>query len=140
MNTLSILIYLIDIISNIRVVLIIMACIGSIYLIMCWINRSVTGAMVFSNDMPSTARPDGTRDYLSWKMAVERTQNKKAYFITLLLVALVCIIPAQKTIYMIAASQMGEVVINTPEAQEIFSGLKDIIKEQIDEYRPSKKE
>lgn len=37
-------------------------------------------------------------------------------------------VPSRQTIYMIAASESGEMIVNTPEAKEIFIDLRQIIK------------
>ena len=42
-------------------------------------------------------------------------------------------VPSSHTIYLIAASEAGETVINNPEAREIFNDLKTIIKGKIKE-------
>jgi len=55
------------------------------------------------------------------------------YFITPLMVIFVitfAIAPSQKTIYLMAGSEIGEDVINTPEAQQV----KDILKKYLDEF------
>lgn len=45
------------------------------------------------------------------------------------------LIPSQNTVYMIAASEMGETVITNPQSQEIFNDLKDIINLQLDSLK-----
>lgn len=44
--------------------------------------------------------------------------------------------PSKETILLIAASEMGETVVKTPEAQEIFSDLKTILKKQLEGLNP----
>lgn len=41
-------------------------------------------------------------------------------------------VPSRQTILMIAASEMGEAVVKTPEAQEVFGDLKVILKKQLE--------
>ena len=41
------------------------------------------------------------------------------------------VIPSTKTIYMIAASEMGETVVKSPDTQEALSDLKAIIKKRL---------
>jgi len=43
------------------------------------------------------------------------------------------LIPDQNTIYLIAGSEAGEYVVNTPEAQEILNDVHKIIKLQLKE-------
>lgn len=44
--------------------------------------------------------------------------------------------PSTTTIYMIAASEAGETVIQSPEAREVFNDLKTIIKSKLKEQLP----
>lgn len=41
------------------------------------------------------------------------------------------LIPSKQTIYMIAASEMGETVINSPETKKMFDLLKSKVEEQL---------
>lgn len=41
------------------------------------------------------------------------------------------LIPSRETFYLIAGSELGEQVIKTPEAQEIFNDIRKVIKQQI---------
>jgi hypothetical protein len=45
---------------------------------------------------------------------------------------LFCLIPSSETIYKIAASEIGETVVTSPEAKELYEDLKAIIKKQVD--------
>lgn len=49
-------------------------------------------------------------------------------------------IPAKQTMYMIAASEMGEMVVQTEQAQEVFSELKDTVIHQLRSVRGVKGE
>jgi hypothetical protein len=44
-------------------------------------------------------------------------------------------IPSSTTVYMIATSEAGEMVVNTPEAKEIMSDLKEILNIQLDKLK-----
>ncbi|WP_146097127.1 hypothetical protein [Brucella oryzae] len=57
-------------------------------------------------------------------------------FMTMIAVSGAVLIPAKETIYLIAASEAGEVVVKSDEAKEIMSGLRDIIKDQIAQNLP----
>lgn len=57
-------------------------------------------------------------------------------FVTVFAAAGAILIPSKDTIYLIAASEAGEVVVKSDEAKEIMSGLRDIIKEQIAQNLP----
>jgi hypothetical protein len=41
------------------------------------------------------------------------------------------LIPSRQTIYLIAGSEVGEMVVKTPEAKEIFNDIRTVIKQQI---------
>lgn len=56
-------------------------------------------------------------------------------FVTVMLGLTAAIIPSSETIYMIAASQAGELVVNTPEAQEVANDLYEILKQQLEELK-----
>lgn len=44
---------------------------------------------------------------------------------------ILAIVPSKQTFYLIAGSELGEQVIATPEAREVFNDIKTIIKQQI---------
>ena len=46
-----------------------------------------------------------------------------------------CNAPDQKTIYMIAASEMGEAVVTTEAGQEVFNELKDTVMYQLQQLQ-----
>jgi len=48
------------------------------------------------------------------------------------------LIPSKETIYMIAGSQAGEFVVNTPEGKEILGDIKEVIKHQLEELKGKK--
>lgn len=52
--------------------------------------------------------------------------------VTILFFAAV-LIPSRETIYLIAGSQAGEYVVNTPEAQEILNDIHAVIRAQLSE-------
>ncbi len=55
---------------------------------------------------------------------------------TLVLTLLWAAIPSKDTIYLIAGSEAGEFVVNTPEAREILNGVKEVIQLQIEDLKP----
>lgn len=44
-----------------------------------------------------------------------------------------CAIPSSSTVYMIAASEAGEAVMQTPDAQEMMGDVKTLIKKRLRE-------
>jgi len=59
-----------------------------------------------------------------------------AAFVGLLFASL---IPSSRTIYMIAGSEAGEMIVTSPEAKEIFNDLKSIIKSKLKDELGEKK-
>lgn len=39
--------------------------------------------------------------------------------------------PSKDTIYLIAGSEIGETVVKTPEAQQMFSDIREVIQQQL---------
>ncbi len=48
---------------------------------------------------------------------------------------LLSLVPSKETFYLIAASEAGEMVVKTPEAQEIMSSLREILNVQLEELK-----
>jgi len=66
-------------------------------------------------------------------LAQKGTWKKGLYGVcfAIILIFLGNLFPSQKTIYMIAASEVGEQVIKTPEAKEVFDSLKARILDEL---------
>lgn len=58
------------------------------------------------------------------------------FFCTILTLTVISVlVPSKETIYLIAGSQAGEYVVNTPQAQEILSDIHQIIRLQLQEMQ-----
>ena len=57
------------------------------------------------------------------------------YYATLFGVLLAVFVPSKDTIYLMAASEAGEMVVNTPEAKEIMGDLKEILQIQLQKLK-----
>lgn len=44
-----------------------------------------------------------------------------------------CAIPSRETFYLVAGSELGQQVVTSPEAKEIFDDIRTVIKQQIKE-------
>jgi hypothetical protein len=55
--------------------------------------------------------------------------------IFVLAVFVAILIPSKDTIYLIAGSEAGQFVVETPEAQEILNDVKDIIRLQLEDMK-----
>jgi len=72
----------------------------------------------------------------------KREERKKPFITTFkpfifaaVVLLLVNLVPSKDTFYLIAASEAGEMVVNTPEANEIMSDLKEILSIQLDKLK-----
>lgn len=63
---------------------------------------------------------------------------KKIAALTLILGFVAIVIPSQRTIYMIAASEMGERVVSQPETKEMLGDLREVIAKQIKKLKDDK--
>lgn len=50
-------------------------------------------------------------------------------------VFIIALVPSKETVYMIIASEAGEMVVNTPEAQEVLIDLKEILEIQLEKLK-----
>jgi len=48
------------------------------------------------------------------------------------------LIPSKDTILLMAGSEIGEQVVKSPEAQELFSDIQEVIKAQLEQYKGKK--
>ena len=111
MNTLSFLIYLSSVLPNLGAVLIFMGSVGMILL--------VFGGAIWSVEVDEN-----------------RFGKLKPYLIACAVAIFISIlIPDQKTIYMIVASEMGEAIVTTEAGQEVFNELKDTVMYQLQQLQ-----
>ena len=59
----------------------------------------------------------------------------KFFIYPLIGIFLLSFVPNKDTFYLIAASEAGEMVVNTPEAQEIMSSLQEILNVQLNKLK-----
>ena len=114
MNSLSILIYFAEILPNIGFLLILSLTIGMLcygtYLIVAFVD----------NDRGYKNRP---------------TYLGRAVFVFLATGLVASLIPSKETIYLIAGSEAGEMVVSSDAGQEILSDIQEIIKFQLGELK-----
>lgn len=112
MNTLSWLIYLANVVGNLREVLAVLAFlggfVGGIGLLFLW-------GLNFAEE--TGYRP--IRPTIAWASLVS------------VVLALSIITPSASTIYLIAASEAGEQVTSSPEALEIMGDIKAVINKRL---------
>lgn len=82
--------------------------------------------------------------YYSWTPADEKAESEKLRrslgrggprlaVLGLCLCTFAAVIPSRNTIYMIAASEIGETVVTSPDAVEMMGDLRTIIKSKLKE-------
>lgn len=112
MNDLSWLIYAAGVVGNIQAVLIIMST----------LSACVVGLMVLFVAMDESYDP---------KMRGSARKSARLFWIPVACALVASLLPSSRTIYMIAASEIGETVVTSPDAQEMLSDLKAIIKKRL---------
>lgn len=80
--------------------------------------------------------------YMESQTDANRGEEKSPYkifsclgFLWLLFLTAFVLTPSKETIYFIAASEAGEMVVNTPQAQELMSDLKEILDIQLNKLK-----
>ena len=131
MNTLSWMLYAASVLGGVGVLFGVLAAFSVAFIGAAWLSRAMASDLVYASDMPSENRPIGSGDYQKWMTTVRLTTSKWLYVIPVAFAIIAAIIPSQKTIYMIMASEMGETVITSPEAREIFDDLRAVIKKKL---------
>jgi hypothetical protein len=121
MNSLSWLVYAADVVPRIGVALIILA-VGT---------AGLAGILVAVGGSMREYRDYGDPRHVAGRALQRKALTRVLPFVAPLLLFAV-VIPGKSTILMIAASEVGETVVKTPEAQEIFSDLKTILKQQLE--------
>lgn len=139
MNSLSWLIYLAEVIPTITNMMVLVICIITVTYIILWIARGVFRSDLQDYEFPCDQRPLGSADYRGWQSLKNMTGRKLPYAIVIILMIIVALSPSSRTIYMIAASEIGEKVVTSPDAVEMLDDLKVIIKNRLKEEVEGKK-
>jgi len=114
MNTLSWLLYVADAFESLGILLGITATIGVVLVLF-------TAIITAFHDVNNYDGPNRGASRL------------KMLWIPVLAGLIACAIPSSNTIYMIAASEAGSAVVNSPDGREMLDGVKAIIKKKIAE-------
>ena len=123
MNKLSWFLYLADIVPDMLLpILVPITLLGILISPMVFI-----GVIWLANENEGTYAKDRAEAYYN------RVVYHAKWIIPLFLIihTLNVLIPSRETIYLIAGSEVGEVVANSPEAKEILNDVKAVIKEQL---------
>ena len=119
MNTLSWLIYAADVLPSVGTF---MGIIGGILLVFL-----AVWAFFLAGPMASMERQETANDLRSFSLKLV-----KLMWLPGVVLMTSFLIPETDTIYMIAASEFGEQVATTPEAQDVFDKLQTIMSIQLD--------
>ena len=79
----------------------------------------------------------GMTVWTMWWASETQCKGPRPWFVTYTIFmifscSVMVLTPSKETIYLIAGSQAGEYVVNTPEAQEIIGDIQQIIRQQLD--------
>lgn len=121
MNSLSWLIYGIQLTSNVGAFLAITSGLFLLTLGLIFVVRCIT----IDNDYNSK---DATK---ALKYAEARKNFRKLFWIPLLGIFLACVIPNERTMYLIAASEIGERIVKTETVQRVVDPSIDLLKNWI---------
>lgn len=116
MNSVSIFVYVADVIGRISVLLIFA---GLLTLAITAVLFIITG---LHNDSIYDKRE---------KKPYPKKQGFAALLLAFFIFFLAALMPSQTAMYMIAASEAGELIVKSPEAQEVFNDLKAVIRKNL---------
>lgn len=117
MNSLSWLLYLAEVSDSAKGILIIMAIAGVFALVFSW--------------MPFMFRDEDPGDWVKWLMTVP----KRSAWIVALGVVIFVLAPSRNTIMLIAASEVGETVLASEQAQQIGGEAGALAKDSLSVLR-----
>ena len=128
MNTLSFLLYLIHVVPTAATLSLALG-------IVCLLLGGVYKAMSYENYGKTREGRWSEEDPKKYKNLYEQytSVSKKLLTTGIVCIALVILLPKEKTMYLIAASEIGEEVISMPETQEIYNDIRAVLKSYIKE-------
>jgi hypothetical protein len=124
LNSLSWFLYFADVLPNVS---------SAIGFVIFWLSLSVffiVGTKIVSTFTDPKDLPPNLNSTLSYV-------SKWAFSLVTILTLPWVVIPSKETIYLIAGSEAGEFVVNTPEAKAILSDIQEVIQLQIEGLKPS---
>lgn len=127
MNSLSWFIYLADILGNVSGILGVLGFFGTILGIIGIVSGRFVVWDKHYKDADTNERLDKSRTTIG-------NYGIRLFFAGIIFGFLAAIIPSQKSMYMIAGSEIGETVITHPDTVEVYHEVRDIILEKLREY------
>ena len=76
--------------------------------------------------------------FVEWTMPNAREENKPklnklSVFLCVLVIFLSTFVPSKDTVYLIAASELGEEVVTSPEVKDMLNDVRSYIKKSLNE-------
>lgn len=120
MNTLSYVLYFSDVIPSIA---------GFIR----FIGVSLIGIWIILGLVSKPSDRSAEFPFHGW--AVDGVRQIKLVVLGVIIIIVSLTIPSKETFYMIAASELGETVVTSPEAKEIMSDIQEVIKGKLNQMK-----
>ena len=127
MNTLSLYLYLIDILSNIKGVFIVLT-LGTL---VWYLLRAIAISITYERDYRDSKEEE---EFKTKKIKECWAYSFKMMWIPVLCVIVFSLIPNERTRYAILASELGEQVITSEISQEYFDKIKSIFDNKLKEW------
>ena len=129
MNTLSTLLYLSEVVYS-------LASVSITGLILFWLgyfiytsSQKVWADCIYYSDDPELVKKKK-------EIQLKSVMPPKKYSLwTAVVVFLLVLIPSKETFYMIVASEAGETIVKTPEAQELMKDVREVLDAQIEKLK-----
>ena len=133
MNTLSLLLYITEVLYTFTGLL-------TTGLIFGWAGYVVSRLIVFSwSDTIWSYDEPHIKEEKKAARLLPYLPPKKWFWISGLCLLFLTLVPSKETFYLIVASEAGEAVVKTPEAQELLSDVKEIIDIQLENLKEKNK-
>lgn len=126
MNDLSLLLYFAEVLNNVGIAITVLSLVGGI---------AAVGVMI-----PSAVTMQGNRKYNTQDHLDDDYSSARAWFqrssrwsiVALCAFVLAMFLPSKQTVYLIAASEVGEETIQTPEFKKVRQLLNEYLDEQLE--------
>jgi hypothetical protein len=129
MNTLSILLYLTEVLYSFCSVVILAMVLGWAGYALHTLISKLWASDIWSGD---------SADVREKKMKIQARSvipEAKWFWVTGILILFLTLVPSKDTFYMILASEAGETVVNTPEAKEMMKDVREVIDAQLEKLK-----
>jgi hypothetical protein len=129
MNTLSILLYLTEVLYSFCTVVVFAMVLGWAGYALHTLISKLWALDIFSCE---------SEEVKEKKMKIQARSvfpEAKWFWVTGILIFFLTLVPSRDTFYMILASEAGETVVNTPEAKEMMKDVREIIDAQLEKLK-----